>query len=58
MYGRNIFLLKYRQTGEEIIESRHEKICYLRIVHLKFSEPRNVEYNEVFLLLINDVHEF
>ena len=27
------------------------------LVHLKFSEPRNVEYNEVFLLIC-DVHEF
>ena len=30
--------------------------CHL--VHLKFSEPRIVEYNEVFFLLICDVHEF
>ena len=32
-------------------------LCVI-IVHLKFSEPRNVEYNEVFFLLICDVHEF
>ena len=30
---------------------------HLHVVHLEFSEPRNVGYNEV-LLLICDVHEF
>ena len=33
------------------------KCCKALLVHLKFSEPRNVEYNEVFLLIC-DVHEF
>ena len=32
-------------------------VTLLLLVHLKFSEPRNVEYNEVFLLIC-DVHEF
>ena len=35
----------------------HLERATIVVVHLKFSEPRNVEYNEVFLLIC-DVHEF
>ena len=42
----------------EIVEAPAiKKMVIGGLVHLKFSEPRNVEYNEVFLLIC-DVHEF
>ena len=40
---------------EHLLKVRHNFVPFdfLIIVHLKFPEPGNVEYNEVFLLFCN-----